>query len=51
MVINALLSRLAKKNTLMYFYPNYTSVVKVGIKNNVFEYFSTEENKKTSINL
>ena len=51
MVINALLSRLAKKNTLMYFYPNYTSVVKVGIKNNAFEYFSTEENKKTSINL
>ena len=51
MVINALLSRLAKKDTIMYFYPNYTSVIKIWIKDNEFKYFSTEDSEKTSINL
>ena len=51
MVINALLNKLSNKDTLMYFYPNYTSVIKIGIKNNEFEYFLTEDSKKTSINL
>ena len=51
MVINALLSKLSNEDTLMYFYPDYTSVIKIGIKNNEFEYFLTEDSKKTSINL
>ena len=51
MVINALLSKLSNKDTLMYFYPDYTSVIKIGIRNNEFEYFLTEDSKKTSINL
>ena len=51
MVINALLSKLAKKDTIMYFYPNYTSVIKIWIKDNEFKYFSTEYSEKTSINL
>ena len=51
MVINVLLSKLAKKNTIMYFYPNYTSVIKIWIKDNEFKYFSTEDSEKTSINL
>ena len=51
MVINALLSKLAKKDTIMYFYPNYTSVIKIWIKDNEFKYFSTEDSEKTSINL
>ena len=51
MVINALLSKLSNEDTLMYFYPDYTSVIKIGIKNNEFEYFLIEDSKKTSINL
>ena len=51
MVINALLSKLSNKDTLMYFYPDYTSVIKIVIRNNEFEYFLTEDSKKTSINL
>ena len=51
MVINSLLSKLANKDTLLYFYPKYTSVIKIVIKNNVFKYFSTEDSKKTFINL
>jgi len=51
MVINALLSELAKTEKLLYFFPDYTSVVKVIVKDGRFEYFLTEDDKKTSINL
>ena len=51
MVITDLLCKLSNKDSLMYFYPNYTSVVIIGNKNNEFEYFLTEDSKKTSINL
>ena len=51
MVINALLSELAKIDKLLYFFPDYTSVVKVILNDKRFEYFLTEDGKKTSINL
>ena len=49
MVINALLSELAKIDKLLYFFPDYTSVVKVILNDKRFEYFLTEGGKKTSI--
>ena len=51
MVINALVSELAKIDRLLYFYPDYTSVVKIVMKDLKFDYFTLEGNKKTSINL
>ena len=51
MVINALVSALAKTDKLLYFYPDYTSVVKIVMKDSKFDYFKIEGNKKTSINL
>tara|TARA_B100001029_G_C14916611_1_gene369585 strand:+ start:57 stop:620 length:564 start_codon:yes stop_codon:yes gene_type:complete len=51
MVINALVSALAKTDKLLYFYPDYTSVVKIVMKDTKFDYFKIEGNKKTSINL
>ena len=51
MVINALISELAKIDRLLYFYPDYTSVVKIIMKDLKFDYFTLEGNKKTSINL
>ena len=51
MVINALLSELTDIDTLLYFYPGHTSVVILEMKNKEFDYFITEGNKKTAINL
>tara|TARA_B100001027_G_scaffold97705_1_gene67082 strand:- start:21 stop:584 length:564 start_codon:yes stop_codon:yes gene_type:complete len=51
MVINALLSELNDMDTLLYFYPGHTSVVILEMKNKEFDYFITEGNKKTAINL
>ena len=51
MVINALLSELNSENKLLYFYPDYTSIVKITIEDGEFRNFLTEKNKKTFINL
>ena len=51
MVMNALLSELTSNANLLYFNPDYTSVLKITIENKEFKNFSTERGKKTSINL
>tara|TARA_S200000501_G_scaffold332445_1_gene335159 strand:+ start:22 stop:585 length:564 start_codon:yes stop_codon:yes gene_type:complete len=51
MVINALISELTSSETLLYFYPDYTSVIQIIIKNQKIESFLIEGNKKTYINL
>ena len=51
MVINALLSELNSENKLLYFYPDYTSIVKITIEDGEFKNFSIDKDKKTFINL
>tara|TARA_B100001989_G_scaffold192067_1_gene140940 strand:- start:321 stop:884 length:564 start_codon:yes stop_codon:yes gene_type:complete len=51
MVMNALLSELNSETKLLYFYPDYTSIVKIAIEDGEFRNFSIEKNKKTFINL
>ena len=51
MVINALLSELNSETMLLYFYPDYTSIVKITIEDGEFKNFSTDKDKKTFINL
>jgi broad specificity phosphatase PhoE len=51
MVINALLSELNSKTKLLYFYPDYTSIVKITIEDGEFINFSIDKDKKTFINL
>ena len=51
MVINALLSELNSETKLLYFYPDYTSILKISIEDGKFKNFSIEKDKKTFINL
>jgi broad specificity phosphatase PhoE len=51
MVINALVGSLLKKNTLIYFHPNYVSVTKIIFKNKELKSISLGDEKKTIINL
>ena len=51
MVINALLSELNSETKLLYFYPDYTSIVKITIEDGEFINFSIDKDKKTFINL
>ena len=51
MVINALLSELNSEAKLLYFYPDYTSIVKITIEDGEFKNFSIDKDKKTFINL
>ena len=51
MVMNLLVSEFKSKDTLLCFYPDNTSILKIEIKNKEFKNFSTEEGKKTFINL
>tara|TARA_X000000368_G_scaffold284974_1_gene226283 strand:- start:2762 stop:3367 length:606 start_codon:yes stop_codon:yes gene_type:complete len=51
MVINALISEITNSESLIYFNPGYTSIVKIEIKNKKIENFSIEESKKTYINV
>tara|TARA_B100000963_G_scaffold204970_1_gene178432 strand:+ start:524 stop:1087 length:564 start_codon:yes stop_codon:yes gene_type:complete len=50
-VINALLSELNSETKLLYFYPDYTSIVKITIEDGEFRNFSIDKDKKTFINL
>ncbi len=51
MVINALLSELNSETKLLYFYPDYTSLIKITIEDGEFRNFSIDKDKKTFINL
>ena len=51
MVMNALLSELNSETKLLYFYPDYTSIVKITIEDGEFINFSIDKDKKTFINL
>tara|TARA_B100000989_G_scaffold60287_1_gene41342 strand:+ start:170 stop:733 length:564 start_codon:yes stop_codon:yes gene_type:complete len=51
MVMNLLVSEFKSKDTLMCFYPENTSILKIEIMNKEFKNFSTEKSKKTFINL
>ena len=51
MVINALLSELNSETKLLYFYPDYTSIIKISIEDGKFKNFSIEKDKKTFINI
>ena len=51
MVINALVGELAKHPNLLHFYPDYTSITKINLKDGAPKSFSIEGSKKTIINL
>ena len=51
MVINALLSELNSETKLLYFYPDYTSIVKITIEDGELINFSIDKDKITFINL
>tara|TARA_X000000368_G_C23024472_1_gene709520 strand:+ start:24 stop:587 length:564 start_codon:yes stop_codon:yes gene_type:complete len=51
MVMNALMSELIQAEKLLCFYPDYTSIIEINVKNKKIKSFSNESNKKTYINL
>ena len=51
MVINAIVSGLIKRSEIMHFYPDYTSVTQITVKNNEAIKISLGDEKKTIINL
>ena len=51
MVINALISEITSSETLLYFHPGYTSIVKIKIAENRIQSFFIQESKKTHINI
>tara|TARA_Y200000002_G_C22590677_1_gene625062 strand:- start:33 stop:596 length:564 start_codon:yes stop_codon:yes gene_type:complete len=51
MVINALISDITSSDTLLYFHPGYTSIVKIKIAENKIQSFLIQESEKTHINI
>ena len=51
MVMNSIVSSLIKSETLLSFYPDYTSVLEIISDNKKIKSYSIEGNKKTYINL
>ena len=51
MVINALISEITSSDTLLYFHPGYTSIVKIKIAKNKIQSFLIQESEKTHINI
>ena len=51
MVINSVLSELAKSKRIIYFYPGYTSLTKITKVDGEIKYFQCEDNEKTFINI
>ena len=51
MVMNLLVSEFKSQDTLLCFYPDNASILKIEIKNKEFKNFSIEKDKKTFINL
>ena len=51
MVINALISEITSSETLLYFHPGYTSIVKIKIAENKIQSFVIQESEKTHINI
>ena len=51
MVINALISEITNSETLLYFHPGYTSIVKIKIAKNKIQSFLIQESEKTHINI
>jgi len=51
MVINALISEITNSDTILYFQPGYTSIVKIKIAENKIQSFLIQEGKKTHINI
>ena len=51
MVMNSIVSSLIKSETLLSFYPDYTSVLEIISDNKIIKSYSIEGNKKTYINL
>lgn len=51
MVINSIIGKLVGNPTLLYFYPDYTSITKIIIEDGIAKEFYVGEGKKTPINL
>ena len=51
MVINALISEITNSETIIYFHPGYTSIVKIQVDNEKIKSCLLEDSKKTHINL
>ena len=51
MVMNALLGQLTKSEKLLCFYPDYTSILEIEVKEGKIKSFSKKNSKKTYINL
>ena len=51
MVINALISEITNSETIIYFHPGYTSIIKIQIDNKKIKSFLLEDDEKTYINL
>ena len=51
MVINSIIGKLVGKPTLLYFYPDYTSITKIIIEDGIVKEFYVGGEKKTPINL
>ncbi len=51
MVMNSVVSNLSESETLLCFYPDYTSILEIVISDKKIKSFSLEDGKKTYINL
>jgi hypothetical protein len=51
MVINSIIGKLVDNPTLLYFYPDYTSITKIIIEDGIVKEFYVGGEKKTPINL
>ena len=51
MVMNSIVSNLKDSETLLCFYPDYTSILEIIIDDKKIQSFFIENNKKTYINL
>ena len=51
MVINSVISNILKSDTILYFYPDNTSVTKIFLLNGRIKSFQIGDNKKTHVNL